>query len=149
LLNAILDGEVITSKDLDRLVKGRLQPKIPVLAEAINGNLREHHRFMLRSFLLRLNSLDQQIAMVESRIADLVKPYEKQLELLDTIPGVDRIVAIEIIAEVGADMSVFPSDRHIIMGWHRGRAERQRFAAHTLDDINCWQDDELLSQHFD
>ncbi|KKM08961.1 transposase [Clostridiales bacterium PH28_bin88] len=113
LLNAILDGEVITPKDLDRLVKGKLRPKIPVLAEAINGNLREHHRFLLRSFLSRLDSLDQQIAVVERRIADLVKPYERLLELLDTIPGVDRIVAIEILAEVGADMSVFPSERHI------------------------------------
>jgi transposase len=113
LLNAILDGEVITPKDLDRLVKGKLRRKIPVLAEAINGNLREHHRFLLRGFLSRLDSLDQQIATVERRIADLVKPYEKQLELLDTIPGVDRLVAIEILAEVGADMSVFPSERHI------------------------------------
>ncbi len=113
LLNAILDGEVITLKDLDRLVKGRMRPKIPVLAEAINGNLREHHRFMLRNFLSRLESLDQQIATVERRIDDLVQPYEKQLKLLDTIPGVDRIVAIEILAEVGADMSVFPSERHI------------------------------------
>jgi transposase len=113
LLNAILDGEVITPKDLDRLVKGKLRPKIPVLAEAINGNLREHHRFMLRGFLSRLDSLAQQIAAVERRIADLVRPYEKQLELLDTIPGVDRIVAFEILAEVGADMSVFPSERHI------------------------------------
>ena len=113
LLHAILDGEVITPKDLDRLVKGRLRPKIPVLAEAINGNLREHHRFLLQCFLSRLDSLEQQIVMVENRIADLIKPYKKQLELLDTIPGVDRIVAIEIIAEVGADMSVFPSERHL------------------------------------
>jgi len=113
LLDAILDGEVITPKDLDRLVKGKLRSKIPELAEAINGNLREHHRFMLRSFLSRLDSLAQQITMVERRIADLVKPYEKQVELLDTIPGVDRIVAIGILAEAGADMSVFPSERHI------------------------------------
>ena len=113
LLNAILDGEVITSRDLDRLVKGKLRRKIPVLAEAINGNLREHHRFLLRCFLSRLDSLKQQIAIVENRIADLVKPYEKQLELLDTIPGVDRTAATEVIAEVGADMSVFPSERHI------------------------------------
>ncbi len=68
---------------------------------------------MLRCFLSRLDLLEHQIAIVENRIADLTQPYEKQLELLDTIPGVDRIVAIEIIAEVGADMSVFPSERHL------------------------------------
>ena len=54
LLHAILDGQSITSRDLDRLVKGKLRPKIPLLAEAINGNLLEHHRFMLRCFLSRL-----------------------------------------------------------------------------------------------
>ena len=113
LLGAILDREVITPKDLDRLVKGKLRSKIPELAEAINGNLREHHRFMLRGFLSRLDSLAQQIATVERRIADLVKPYEKQVELLETIPGDDRIVAIGILAEAGVDMSVFPSERYI------------------------------------
>ncbi len=113
LLHAILDGQSITSRDLDRLVKGKLRPKIPLLAEAINGNLLEHHRFMLRCFLSRLGYLEQQIAIVENQIADLVKSYEKQLELLDTIPGVDRTVATEIIAAVGADMSVFPSERQI------------------------------------
>ena len=87
LLRAILDGEVITPKDLDRLVKGKLRPKIPVLAEAINGSLREHHRFMIRGFLSRLDSLDQQIAVIERRIADLVKPYENSVGALGYHPG--------------------------------------------------------------
>jgi transposase len=86
------------------------------MERALKGKLREHHRFLISDLLVHLDFLDEQIAKVEERIdAQLAQlpPFQEAVRLLDTIPGVNRLLAILIVAEIGVDMSRFPSDRHL------------------------------------
>ncbi len=94
------------------LARGRLRKRIPELIEALDGELREHHRKLLRLGLRHLAELEQLIAELESEIAVLLRPYQAQQDLLTTIPGVSHTIAAVIIAEAGVDMSVFPTPDH-------------------------------------
>jgi transposase len=115
ILRALLDGE----RDITVLValsKGRLRNKQDELARALKGNLSEHHCWLLSELLVQLDFLDEQIEKVEQQIEAklaLMPGFPEAVRLLDTIPGLDRHLAILIIAEIGVDMSRFPSDRHI------------------------------------
>jgi transposase len=115
ILRALLAGEQ-DQHVLADLAKGRLRHKQHDLERAVNGRLREHHHFMLTELLTQLDFLEQQIDKVEQRIeAKLagMPAFEAAVRLLDSIPGINRQLAITILAEIGVDMSRFPSDRHI------------------------------------
>lgn len=115
ILRAVVAGEV-KPQVLAELARGRLRAKRAELEQALVGQLREHHRFVLAELLTHLDELDEAIARLEARIeAGLgqLPGYEEAVRLLDTIPGVDRVLAILIVAEIGIDMSRFPSDRHL------------------------------------
>ena len=115
MLRALLNGEV-DPKVLAELAKGRLRSKRAELEHALVGCITAHHRFMLSELLVQLDFLDEQIAKVEARIEEQLAQmpeYQEAIELLDTIPGVSRQLATMIVAEVGIDMSRFPSDRHL------------------------------------
>jgi transposase len=94
------------------MAQGRLRKKIPDLVEALAGNVRDHHRYMLSLGLQRLSELERHVADIEARIDASLAPYTAEMELLETIPGVAHHVAAVIIAEAGADMSVFPDAPH-------------------------------------
>src|SRR5437016_92917 len=85
-------------------VSGRL-----MLEALVEGKLEEHHRFLLRLQLDRLEAAEKDLAVLEQRLQEKLKPYAEQLTLLDEIPGVDWTLAAVIIAELGVDMSVFGS----------------------------------------
>lgn len=115
ILRALLAGQSDV-KVLTELAKGRLRHKQAELERVLQGTLREHHRWLLAELLTQLDFLDEQIEKVEQRIAGKLTqmpPFEHSVRLLDTIPGVDRHLAILIIAEIGVDMSRFPSDRNL------------------------------------
>jgi len=112
ILERLIAGEQDTEKLAER-ARGRLRRKIPELRRALRGHLSEHHRFALRLQLDHLQRLEQLIERLDQRIAELCKPYDKQIEQLDQVPGVDRTGAQSIVAEVGVDMQVFPSDGHL------------------------------------
>ena len=116
ILRAIAQGET-DPKVLAEMTHGSLRSKRNEMEQALVGSVSEHHRFMLQQFLTQLDFLNQQIAQIEARIeeqlAQMPAPFEKAVQLLDTIPGVNRPLAIVIVAEIGVDMSRFPSDRQI------------------------------------
>lgn len=115
ILRALLAGQE-DPKVLADLAKGKLRRKRDELEQALVGNLTAHHRFLLADLLVHLDFLDEQITQVEERIEaqlEQLPPFQEAVRLLDTIPGVDRQLAILIVAEIGVDMSRFPSDRHI------------------------------------
>jgi transposase len=93
--------------EMAELAKGRMRRKIPQLQLALEGKLEEHHRFLLRLQLNRLDAMDGQLAILEQRIQQKLEPYAAQLALLQEIPGIDRALAAVIIAELGVDMSPF------------------------------------------
>jgi len=96
------------------LAKGKLRNKIPELELALEGNIEEHHRFLLELQLPRLPAAEKDLAILEQRIQQKLEPYARQLELLDEVPGVDWTVAAAIIAELGVDMSVFQTVSQLV-----------------------------------
>ncbi|HEX8892925.1 MAG TPA: IS110 family transposase [Terriglobales bacterium] len=106
MLRALIEGKA-SPREMAELAKGRMRAKIPELEPALEGKLEEHHRFLLQLQLKRLEAAEEDLAVLEQRIQEKLKPYETQLTLLDEIPGVDWTVAAAIIAELGVDMSIF------------------------------------------
>jgi len=111
MLRALLEARLSTSEMAD-LAKGRLRNKLAALQAALDGRVEEHHRFMLAMQLDRIEQVEASIERLDQRIEEKLAPYREQHERLMQIPGIDRIGAAVIIAELGVDMSVFPSVRH-------------------------------------
>jgi transposase len=108
MLRALIEGKA-TPQEMAELAQRRLRSKIPQLQLALEGRMEDHHRFLLKLQLDRLERAESDLAVLEQRIQDKTKPYAAQLALLDEIPGVDWTLAVVIIAELGIDMSVFQS----------------------------------------
>jgi len=108
MLRALIEGKA-TPHEMADLAKKKLRSKIPQLELALEGKLEEHHRFLLKLQLDRLESVESDLAVLEQRIQEKLQPYAAQFALLQEIPGVERTLAAVIIAELGVDMSVFQS----------------------------------------
>ena len=87
--------------------KKQLRKKLPELEVALEGRVEEHHRFLLKLQLDRLESAEKDLDVLEQRVQQKLERYAAQLDLLDEIPGVDWTLAAVIIAELGVDMSAF------------------------------------------
>ena len=98
---------------LAQLARGRMRVKIPELAQALDGHFDAHHAQLARALLRRLELVEQALAELDATIAEACRPWQHQLDLLQTIPGVGVKVAQVIVAETGADMSRFPSAAHL------------------------------------
>lgn len=112
MLAALLDGTTDAAVLAD-LAKGRLRSKRVELTAALEGRFRPHHVALLRRMLEHLDFLDDAIIELDGALAELLRPFQPQVDALDTIPGVDQRSAQDVIAEVGVDMTVFPSHRHL------------------------------------
>jgi transposase len=106
MLRAMIAGKA-SAQEMADLAKGLLRKKIPQLELALEGRLEEHHRFLLKLQLDRLETAEKDLAILERCIQEKLNPYAAQLTLLQEIPGVDWTLAAVIIAELGVDMSVF------------------------------------------
>lgn len=114
---AILQALLAGAEDpavLAELAKGRLRPKIPVLREALTHRFRlEHHGVLVAQMLTHVDFLEASIAETYQRVEVMLRPVADVVELVMTIPGVGRRVAEVLVAEVGLDMTVFPSAGHL------------------------------------
>jgi transposase len=112
MLTAMIDGET-DPVQLANLAKGRMRRKIPDLAQTLTGTFDAHHAQLARSMLRRLELVELALAELDTVITEACRPWQHQLELLQTIPGVGETVAQVIVAETGADMSRFPTPAHL------------------------------------
>jgi transposase len=140
----MLRALVETSGDpqqLAELAKGQLRRKHDDLVMALEGRVNSHHRFLLRLQIRRLDLLEADIATVEDSIRRALLPYQREHNLLQQIPGVDWLVAAVIISEIGTDMTVFRSVKHLAAwagvcpgnnqsGRRRGRAPVRKGNSH-------------------
>jgi transposase len=117
MLAALLAGERQPAV-LAQLARTRMRAKIPLLEEAFVGRFTEHHAFLLRTMLARIDETTADIAALETRIEQLIKPYASVVARLDEITGVGASGAASVIAEVGLDMSRFPTPGHLC-SWAR------------------------------
>ena len=108
LVHGTTDPEVLAD-----LARGKLRKKLPALRQALAGRFRPHHAFLVSQLLAHVDYLDEAIAMVSEEVEGRLVPFGAQLTQLDTIPGINRRTAEVLIAEIGVDMSMFPSDRHL------------------------------------
>jgi transposase len=112
MLAAILEGQA-TPEEMANLAKGRLREKRGDLIRSLEGRVKPHHRFVLAELLSQIDSLDETIARFDEQIEAYCRPFEEAVVLLDTIPGVARTTAEVIVAEIGTDMSRFPTADHL------------------------------------
>lgn len=98
---------------LAELAKGRMRPKIPALIEALESRWAAHHTTVARQILAHIDFLDETITTLSTEIVERVVPFEAAAELLKTIPGVSELTAQTMIAEMGVDMSRFPTAGHL------------------------------------
>jgi transposase len=112
MMSALIAGQR-DPKVLVQLARSRMRAKIPDLEEAFVGRFTDHHAFLLATMLARIDALDADIAAVEARIEDLLRPFANPVVRLDAIPGIGRISAATIIAEIGVDMTRFPTAAHL------------------------------------
>lgn len=112
MLKALSEGEQDAEKLAD-LARGRLKSKYDELVESLEGCVSEHYQWLLKRMLKQVEFLDEEIAVYDQRIEDMMRPFELALERLDTIDGVGRRTAEVILAEIGSEMSQFANDEAI------------------------------------
>lgn len=113
---AMLEALVSGSKDPDalaELARGVLRKKLPALRAALEGRFGPHHGLLVGQILAKLDFLDEAIANLSSEIDRVIAPFEPQVALLVTIPGVERRTAQELIGEIGVDMERFGSSQRL------------------------------------
>ena len=117
MMAALVAGQT-NPKVLARLARGRMRVKIGALEEAFTGHFTDHHAFLLGAMLARIDALDADIAALEAKIEEMVAPFAQAVDKLDEIPGIGVIGAQVILAEIGVDMSRFPTAAHLA-SWAR------------------------------
>jgi transposase len=112
ILKALVAGER-DPKTLAELAKGKLRKKLPQLRQALRGRFGEHHALLVGLALGHLEHLEGAIATLDGRIDEVIAPFAVARDRLDTITGVGKRAAECIIAEIGVDMTVFPTAGHL------------------------------------
>jgi transposase len=112
-LGALIAGET-DPEQLASLAHPSIKAGRKELVESLRGRVTAHHRFLLKLHLDQIDSLDKAVRELEARMGDALAPFRQQVEHLKTIPGVSDTVAHVIAAEIGLDMSRFPTAGHLI-----------------------------------
>jgi transposase len=108
LCRGTTDPEVLAD-----LAQGKLRKKIPQLKRALEGRFEPLHALLVSSILAHLDFLDEQIERLSEAIEEQLRPFEPAVELLRSLDGIEIRTAQNILAEIGVDMSVFPSAAHL------------------------------------
>jgi len=112
MLRALIAGET-NPQQLAELARRRLCSKIPELRLALAGRVRDHHRFLLGEYLDEWEAIGQRITRLEAEIELRIGPFEYAVALWQTIPGMERVTASALVAEIGVNMEQFPSAQHL------------------------------------
>jgi transposase len=113
MIEAIIRGE----EDPDRLAdlsQGRLKASRSAVVAALRGRVTPHHRFLLRLHLTQIDALEVAVRDVEARLGEALAPFQDAIDRLMTIPGIRHTMARVIVAEIGLDMSRFPTAGHLV-----------------------------------
>lgn len=117
MLAALVAGER-SPKVLAEMARGTMRSKRPLLEEAFTAQFTSHHAFLLSTMLSHVDQMSADIAELDGRIEQMIAPFAQAVARLDDIPGVGRTAACVIIAEIGLDMSRFPTAAHLA-SWAR------------------------------
>ena len=112
MLAALVAGRTDAAA-LAQLARGKLREKLPQLEKALRGQFAAHQRFLVVQQLAHIDGLDDIIERVSAEIAERVRPFEEAIEHIDTVTGVGRRTAEVLVAEVGTNLTRFPTHRHL------------------------------------
>jgi transposase len=113
MLEALIAGET-DLQALASLRRGRVKASGEELVQALRGSVRDHHRFLFQLHLGQIKAIETAVADVEARIGKILEPFRQRVELLKTIPGVSETTACVLVAEIGLDMTRFPTSGHLV-----------------------------------
>jgi transposase len=113
ILKALIAGETDPARLAD-LTTGRLKASRAQLIAALHGRLTAHHRFLIELHLTQIEALDAAVRKLEAHLGDALAPFRAAAERLTTMPGVSDTAARVLIAEIGVDMTRFPSPGHLV-----------------------------------
>ena len=113
MLAALIAGER-DPKVLAQLARARMRAKLSLLAEAFTGFFTDQHAFLLARMLARVDGLDADLAELDAKLEELIAPFAEAVERLDEIPGIGQLAAQLLIAELGVDMTRFPTAGHLV-----------------------------------
>src|SRR5437762_14109955 len=108
MLHALIEG-ISTPMTVAALAKGRLRKKVVDLAQALDGRLDDHHRFLLQLQLRRLGQEDTDLATLGKHFDEALPPYPEQCQAVQQVPGVSRVVSPRTSGALGAEMTVVRS----------------------------------------
>lgn len=111
MLRAMIQGQTDPA-ELAHMAHGKMRGKIPRLQEAARGSLNQHHRFLLEQWTEVWDELAVRIGKFDQRIEEQMRPFEPVVKIWSSLPGIDRITAWTLVAEMGADMRQFPTHAH-------------------------------------
>jgi len=114
MLAAVVEGTTLEASALANLAHGQLRDKVPQLEHALSGRVGPHQRFLLAEQLAHIEALDASLERLSTEIAERMRPFDELIERLDAIPGVGRTIAEVLLAEIGADMTRFPTANHLV-----------------------------------
>jgi len=112
MLNSLVNG-TDNPQLVSTLAKGKLKKKKGQIEQSLRGLIGPHQRMMIKAQLEHIDFLDRQIGELDREIAERTRPFKEVLELLDTIPGVGRRTAEQVVAEIGVNMDRFPTAAHL------------------------------------
>lgn len=113
ILDALAKGTT-NPHELAALATTRLRTSREALVEALRGNVRKPHQFLLRLHLQQIDALDAAIASIDEEVGERLEPFRHATALLTTMPGIGDVVAQALVSEIGADMQRFPSASHLV-----------------------------------
>ena len=113
MIEALIAGETDPSK-LARLASTRIKASPQVLTEALRGRVTKHHRFLLRLHLQQIDALNRAIAEIDQEVEANLDPFRPLIPVLTSIPGIGELAARVLLAEIGTDMTRFPTAGHLI-----------------------------------
>jgi transposase len=112
MLQSIVEGNTDPEAMAD-LAKGLLRKKRNQLVAALCGRVKPHHRFLIAEHLSQIEYLEEAIQRISAEVEERLRPFELQIKRLDSIPGISRQIAEVMLAEIGWDMSRFPTDKNL------------------------------------
>lgn len=113
MIEALIAGETNPLR-LASLASSRIKASPSILGEALRGRVTRHHRFLLRLHLQQIDALDRAIAEVDKEVEANLAPFRDLIPVLTSIPGIGDLAARVLLAEIGTDMSRFPTSGHLV-----------------------------------
>lgn len=127
MLEALIAGNR-SPRALAQMARTNMRSKIPVLEEALTGHFTDHHAFLARTMIDRIDGITADIEKVDTAVEEAMAPFRAEAERLDEITGIGIVSAQELIGEIGVDMTRFPTPAHLCSWGKRAPIVKQSAA---------------------